>query len=110
MKNNHLFISLLVLLLPFSTVECQNKTKDNYIWDPQDGYVPDKKTAIAIAEIISEKIYGKQVIINEKPFKTTLIKGQIWAVRGTPPAALGGVLYMEIQKADGKILKVVHGR
>ncbi|MGX5689966.1 NTF2 fold immunity protein [Arcticibacter tournemirensis] len=110
MKSNYFFISLLALLLSFSTIACQNKAKDNYNWNPKDGYVPDEKTAVAIAEIISERVYGRQVIINEKPFKATLITGQIWAVRGTPPAALGGALYMEIQKADGKILKVIHGR
>ena len=47
----------------------------------------------------------------KKPYIARLEKG-VWIVEGSLPAqfTMGGVPYIEIQKSDGKILKVVHGK
>lgn len=75
---------------------------------PKDGFVPDEKTAIKIAEAIWYPIYGDD-IYDEKPFKAELKDG-VWVVRGTLNYDVGGVAYIEIQKNDCKILKVTHGK
>ena len=98
--------------LPFGITREQGVSHIDPIqtFHPKDGYVPGAGTAIKIAEAVWLPIYGKQ-IENEKPFKAHLKDDMIWVVEGTlPPHMLGGVAYAEIQKADGKILSVIHGK
>lgn len=68
--------------------------------------VPDKKTAIKIAEAIWLPIYGDR-IYNKKPF-VAILQDSIWIVSGTMQSEKGGVPFIEIQKHDAKILKVYH--
>ncbi len=82
--------------------------KDEYI--PKDGFVPDAKTAIKIAEAIWFPIYGRE-IYSRKPFKAKLINEHIWQVEGTLPAKYdGGVPYAEIEKKDCRIIKIYHSK
>ena len=82
--------------------------KHSYV--PDGGYVPDAETALKIAEAVLIPIYGKETIDNEKPFEAEL-KGDIWYVSGRlPEGLLGGVAEIEINKNDGKILRVTHGK
>ena len=67
-------------------------------------YVPDKETAVKIAEAIWLPIYGK-VIYHYKPFNAELKNDSVWVVRGTKRYQKGKPPYMEIQKSDCKILK-----
>ena len=69
-----------------------------------DGFIPDAETAKKIAEAVWFPIYG-EAIYDEKPYQTKLENG-IWIVEGTLKSELGGVAYIEIQKSDGKVLKV----
>ena len=83
------------------------KTQLGYI--PEAGFVPDKTTAIKIAEAVWFPIYGEKNFKN-KPYKVKLENG-IWYIEGyLPPKVKGGVPYIEIQKKDGKILKVLHDK
>jgi hypothetical protein len=72
-----------------------------------DGLVPNQETAIKIAEAIWLPIYGNE-IYSRKPFIATLKSDSIWVVQGTLNRGKGGVPYIEIQKNDCKILKVIH--
>jgi len=75
---------------------------------PKDGLVPTADIAFQIAEPILNKIYGREKIENEKPFSINL-ENDIWIIEGhLNRDLLGGVAYMEIQKSDGRILKVIH--
>jgi len=74
---------------------------------PKNGYVPDDKTAIKIAEAIWLPIFGNE-IYNYKPYKAELIGGKIWKVYGTVHTDKGGSPFAEIQKSDCKIIKVYH--
>ena len=75
---------------------------------PKDGYVPDARTAIKIAVAIWEPIYGEQKIAGEKPYQTHLTNG-VWTVTGSlPEGMIGGVAIIEIEKDDGRILRVIH--
>jgi hypothetical protein len=75
------------------------------------GLVPDAETAIGIAAALWETIYGSESVKRQKPHTATLANG-VWTVRGTRPKEFtkGGVAIAEIQQADGKILRVSHGR
>jgi len=77
------------------------------------GYVPDQEMAIRIAVAAWIPVYGKELIESEKPYKATLRDG-VWHVSGSLPGGegrvLGGVAEAEINQADGKILRVVHGQ
>ena len=83
------------------------KNQSGYI--PKSGFVPNKTTAIKIAEAVWLPIYGES-IYKKRPY-TVKLKNGVWIIEGTlPSASKGGVPYIEIQKADGKILKVIHGK
>jgi hypothetical protein len=120
-KTLSVFLLLLSLLLAFSFAKA-NSVPKGYV--PKNGFVPDKQTAIKIAEAIWLPIYGKD-IYEEKPFIARLSKDKkVWFVRGTLNGGstftkdglvyrtimLGGVAYIEIEKETGRILKVYHTR
>lgn len=75
----------------------------------KEGYVPDSTTAIKIAEAIWLPIYGEG-IYKKKPFVARLKDGKVWIVEGTLLEGKGGVPYIEIQKKDCRVLKVLHGK
>jgi hypothetical protein len=54
-------------------------------------FVPDKKTAIKIAEAIWLPIYGED-IYSQKPFVAQLINDKYWEVTGTLHTQRWGVL------------------
>ena len=77
---------------------------------PSNGFIPDEKTAIKIAEAVWVPIYGEQQIQSEKPFVASLKNG-VWTVEGSLPKGwVGGVAIAEISKRDGRILRVSHGK
>ena len=81
-----------------------------YSFVPKNGFVPDEKTAIAIAEAVWAPIYGEKKITNEKPFKAKLKDG-MWTVEGSlPKLYVGGVAVAEISQKDGCILSISHGK
>lgn len=99
---------LLTLLSAFGG--CTSQTNNVTNSSPQkNGYVSDENTAIKIAEAIWLPIYGEE-IYKEKPFHAKLQGDSIWIVEGTLHDELGGVACAEIQRKDGKILKVIHGK
>ncbi len=70
--------------------------------------VPNKATAIKIAEAIWLPLYGAN-IYTERPFRAQLKDSSVWIVQGTLAKGLkGGTAYIEIQKRDCRILKVTH--
>lgn len=72
--------------------------------------MPDAVTAIKIAVAVWEPIYGVKNIATQKPYRAELVKG-IWVVQGSrPEPQVGGVAVAEIAKADGRILRVSHGK
>ncbi len=77
---------------------------------PASGFVPNKETAMKIAEAVWLPIYGKEVLDHEKPFEATL-EGDLWHVEGfLPEGWKGGVAEIEINKSDGKVSRVSHGK
>jgi len=99
-------LSPLFLILVYLNLD-SNKQKVRKEFD----YVPNKETAVKIAEAIWLPIYGVE-IYDYKPFVAKLKANNVWVVEGTlrKEYNAGGVPYIEIQKRDCKILKVTHGK
>jgi hypothetical protein len=99
-------ISIIPILLLLFTLSIASTQNDNYI--PPNDLVPDKETAIKIAEAIWLPIYGKD-IYDFKPFVAELSSDKrIWKVSGTVHETKGGAPYAEIRKKDCKIIKIIH--
>lgn len=72
--------------------------------------VRNAQSAIEIAMAAWIPVYGKAHIEGGKPYHAFLKDG-IWHVNGTlPKNTLGGVPVAEIRAADGKVLRVGHGK
>lgn len=102
------------MLLLATVAICQGATG----YKPPSGFVPDSKTAVAIAEAVLMPVYGKEHIESERPFVATM-KMDVWTVTGTLHCAdgkggltvcLGGVAVVRISKSDGRILYMLHGK
>ena len=78
-------------------------------YKPKEGYVPNARTAMRIAEAVWIPIYGEKEIESEHPFTATLKNG-VWTVEGTLHFSTGGVALAEIAQDDGRILRVIHGK
>jgi len=88
-------------------------------YKPASGFVPDPKTAVAVAEAVLIPVYGREQIESERPFTATL-KRDIWTIEGTlycldtkrvkTTDCLGGVAVVKISKSDGRILYMLHGK
>ena len=75
------------------------------------GMVPDKETAIKIAESVWYPIFGS-IIYTELPFIAELEGDTVWYVRGSLPGEdwLGGTAEIRLRKSDGAVLDVWHGK
>ena len=85
--------------------------KDNIPWlfDRAGGLVPDKKTAINIAEAILFPIYGERNIRDERPYQVSLKEGK-WTIEGTLTRGfVGGVFHIVIRQRDACVVEISHG-
>jgi len=104
----------ILLFLSFVTVIHAAENQKHNV-KPAAGYVPDKETAIKIAVAVWIPIYGKEKIEDEKPYKA-ILRNEIWYVSGSLPQAkaderiVGGVAEAEINKSDGQIIRISHGK
>ena len=70
--------------------------------------ITDKATAIAVAEPILFKIYGKDQIIKEKPYIVSLVD-DYWVLEGSlPKGYVGGTFFIILSSKDGRVIKLVH--
>jgi hypothetical protein len=82
-------------------------------WDyrvplPKEGLVPDKETAIKIAEVVLFRLYGEENIIAQRPYKVKQ-EDDIWWISGTiKQGQFGSVFNIAISKQTGAILHLEH--
>jgi len=80
--------------------------------------VPDSTAAIGLAEKALTDIYGKKLVMSERPFNTSLHDG-VWHVAGTlychdkkgnviTDPCVGGVAIADIRQSDGRVLLTGH--
>jgi hypothetical protein len=96
------FVLLLELFVPVGFSQTHS-----YV--PKNGFIPNEKTAIAVADAVLAEIYGENQIKGEQPF-TAKLDGGIWIVTGSLHTPNGGVAEIRISKKDGCILHVTHGK
>ena len=72
---------------------------------PKEGLVPDKETAIKLAEVILFRLYGEKNISAQKPYSVTKDEN-IWWVCGAPPpsGSFGSSFKIAISQQTGAIL------
>jgi hypothetical protein len=103
--SRYILLIIFLVLMPTLTIG-QSAQQKGYM--PKDGFVPDEKTAVAIAETILIPIYGKEQINSEKPLNAKLKNG-IWIVQGSLPEGYdGGVAEVRLSKQDARIIFVEH--
>jgi hypothetical protein len=75
---------------------------------PKDGLVPDKETAIKIAEVILFRLCGEEDIIAERPYKVKQ-EDDIWWISGTlRENEFGSAFNIAVSKQTGAILHLEH--
>jgi len=85
----------------------KNKSERKIMESP---LIPKKENAINYAENILFELYGKENIINEKPYQIYLIN-DYWIITGTLPKGwVGGVFEMVFDSWNGKVLILEHGK
>ena len=99
-------------IIHFSYILNDSLSLDDYStvegYMPQKGLIPTAEMAIQIAEIILKNIYGNEKIEGQKPFSVN-IENDIWIIEGhLEKGYLGGVVYIELSKKNGEVLKVIH--
>ncbi|WPU92352.1 YbbC/YhhH family protein [Mucilaginibacter sabulilitoris] len=73
-----------------------------------DKVISNKQTAIAVSEPILFKVYGKDQILQERPYEVYKINGY-WVLNGTlPEGMLGGGFLIILAAKDGQVLKLTH--
>ena len=72
--------------------------------------IPDEETAISVAEPILFKIYKKENITFQKPYKINFID-KYWIIVGTLPEGLvGGTFEIILDATNSKVLWISHGK
>ena len=75
-----------------------------------DTLINSNETAIAVAEPLLFKFYGKDNIISERPYELYLIDGY-WFITGTLPKGQDGVVFeIIINSRNGQVIKLIHGK
>jgi len=86
-----------------------DKSQHNVI-DNKTVIIKDSLTAINIAEPILFSIYGKDNIIQQRPYKVSFIVNQ-WIISGTlPEGRKGGTFLIIMDSRNCKIIRITHGK
>jgi NTF2 fold immunity protein len=90
-------------------VALTDKPQHNVI-DYKTIIINDSATAIEISEPILFGIYGKNNIIEQKPYEIYHIDNY-WIISGTLPKGYkGGTFLIIIDSRDSKVIKITHGK
>jgi len=101
------FLALIASL--FVTTLLLGQTRP-HSYSPREGFVPDEKTAIRVAEAVLSSIYSDERIQAQRPFSAKLERG-VWVVTGhLPEGSDGGVAEIKIDKKTCEVLHVTHGK
>ncbi len=82
-----------------------------YSYLPAAGFIANEDAAVEIAEPILFNIYGEDHVTDQKPYQVNLIDS-VWVVNGTLPINYtnGGTFFIALNKKDGKVLHISHGK
>jgi hypothetical protein len=86
-----------------------NKEQQNVI-DNKSVIIKDSVTAISVAEPILFGLYGKDNIVNQRPYEIYRIDNY-WVISGTlSKYQLGGTFLIIINAKDSRVVKITHGK
>jgi hypothetical protein len=91
----------------------QDTISKNYngVYTRANGVVVDANTAVTIGRAVLVPIYGEEEIDLQRPYKVELVNDTIWMLYGSlPQNANGGCFEIAINKKDGRIMKIGHGK
>jgi hypothetical protein len=72
--------------------------------------LPTKAVAIAVVEPMLFSVYGKEKIVQQRPYEAYLIN-RFWCLTGTlPPDTDGGTFAIIVHALSGRVVKLAHGR
>jgi hypothetical protein len=92
----------------YASKQVQNALTDSNSLSFSDTLVKTKKQAVAIAEPILFKIYGRKNITQQRPYEIYLIDGY-WFISGTLPKNwIGGTFEIILKSEKGQVIKIVH--
>jgi len=118
----------LLLFFPLISAAQNQRSSDEIKWEKEiiknaladktgrqilvDKVIPDEQTAIAVAEPILFKIYGKDHILGEKPYNVSFLDAY-WLLSGSLPEGdyvVGGTFFIILSEKDGRVIKLTHGK
>jgi len=78
---------------------------------PSTILVSDTATAVKIAETYLFEVYGKDKIVEERPYEIGRINGY-WYITGSLPkySMCGGTFEILLEASTGKVVKIGHGK
>ncbi len=81
------------------------------VYNKKEGVVPSPQVAVEIAEIVLFHIYGKDQIECQQPYNVSLVNKNMWNISGRLKKGYeGGCFHITIDKRDGRILQISHGK
>jgi hypothetical protein len=95
---------MITTALVFSPSLAQNVPE---LFELKGGLVPDKETAIRIAEASLFPIYGEKAIREQRPYQVILKDGK-WTIDGAHPSRgfVGGSFHIVILQYDARVLEI----
>ncbi len=84
--------------------------KDQHNSINNNSIIKDSLTVICVAEPILFSMFGKENIVNQRPYEIYFIN-KYWIINGTlPKNQLGGTFLVIIDAKDSKIIRITHGK
>ena len=75
---------------------------------PVDARITNCEKAIAVAEPVLFKTYGKENILGERPYHCEKVGGE-WRLSGSLPEGYdGGVFSISLSELDGHVIHMIH--
>jgi NTF2 fold immunity protein of polymorphic toxin system component len=85
------------------------KHRTKWGWDyqvpaPKEGLVPDRETAIKIAEVVLFRLYGEESIVHQRPYNVKETKKNWWISGTLKDGHFGSVFNIAISKQTGAVI------
>jgi hypothetical protein len=106
-----LLCSLFLVATLSANVRGDELSRIHYL--PPAGVAKNEKIALDIAKIVLSSVYGEAQIKKQLPLTAKLINNEMWLISGTfneATGSFGGVAEILINKRDGSILGMIHGK
>ena len=81
------------------------------VYNKPNGVIPNPNVAAHIAEMILIPIYDSLNIVSQRPYQIRLLNHHIWSIQGQKISDCeGGIFSILINKDDGRVFMISHGK